>query len=80
MDYFYYFFHLSLDLLKKNGILNFITTNYFTTATGGKKLRADLKNRSSFLYLINFNELKIFKSALGQHNMITGLIKNNEKR
>ena len=29
--------------------------------------------------LINFNELKIFESALGQHNMITILIKDKDK-
>lgn len=77
MDLFYFFFHLALDKLKNSGICSFITTNYYLTATYADKLRADLKNRSSILELINFNELKIFESALGQHNLITILIKNN---
>ena len=76
MDLFYYFFHLGLNLLKHDGILCFITTNYFPTATGGFKLRQDLYERSSILKMINFGEFKIFKSALGQHNMITLLVKN----
>ncbi len=77
MDYFYFFFHLALEYSSKNGIITFISTNYYLTATGGKKLRKDLKLRSSILHLINFNELKIFENALGQHNMITILSAKN---
>jgi adenine-specific DNA-methyltransferase len=71
MDLFYFFIHLSLDLLKTSGIATFITTNYFITATGATKLRLDLKDRSTFLKSLNFNEYKIFESALGQHNAIS---------
>ena len=77
MDYFYFFFHLALDLLREDGISSFITTNYYITATGGVKLRKDLKERSNIIHLINFNELKIFKSATGQHNMITMIQKRS---
>ncbi|NQS90729.1 Eco57I restriction-modification methylase domain-containing protein [Patescibacteria group bacterium] len=75
MDIFYFFFHRSLDLLKDKGILSFISTNYYVTAAGAVKLRKDFHDRASILHLINFNELKIFPSALGQHNMITILKK-----
>ena len=71
MDLFYFFFHLALDLGRKHAQNAFITTNYYITAMGARKFRADLKERSSIRYLINFNELRIFESALGQHNMIT---------
>ncbi|WP_296632486.1 DNA methyltransferase [Rhodoluna sp.] len=71
MDYFYFFFHGGLDLLKEGGVLSFITTNYFTTATYANKLRADLAQRTSPKIILNFGELKIFESAAGQHNMIT---------
>lgn len=71
MDLFYFFFHLALDMSKNNGCTAFITTNYFVTADGAKGLRADFKARSSILKLINFNEVNIFDSAPGQHNMIT---------
>ncbi|MCL2417301.1 MAG: Eco57I restriction-modification methylase domain-containing protein [Bacteroidales bacterium] len=76
MDYFYFFFHQGINLLKDSGILSFITTNYFITATGGSKLRQDFKTRTELLHLINFGELKIFESAMGQHNMITVLQKS----
>jgi hypothetical protein len=71
MDLFYFFFHAGLDFLKINGILSLITTNYYPTADGAIKLRKDLRDRSNIIKLINFNEYKIFESALGQHNMIT---------
>ena len=79
MDYFYFFFHLALNIVRDNGIIAFITTNYYITALGGKKLREDLYNRATIKKLINFNELKIFESATGQHNMITILQKGKNK-
>lgn len=55
--------------------IGMITTNYFLTDNGAKKLREDLHSRSVIHEMINFNELKIFESALGQHNLITILSK-----
>lgn len=82
MDLFYFFFHLALNLLKTNGQCAFITTNYYITALGGRLLRRDFKERAILKELINFNELKIFESALGQHNLITMLQKgyNNQAK
>lgn len=79
MDLFYFFFHKAIDLTRENGFISFITTNYFITADGGLKLRKDLKSRTIITKLINFDEFKIFDNALGQHNMITFLIKSNNK-
>jgi adenine-specific DNA-methyltransferase len=79
LDLFYFFFHLALNLCTQNGNIAFISTNYFITATAGKKLRQDFKERAIVKNLINFNELKIFKSALGQHNMITILEKGQNE-
>ena len=76
MDLFYFFFHKAIDLGTKDAEIAFITTNYYPTAFGGKLLREDLKKRTQIRKLINFNELKIFESALGQHNMITLLTKS----
>lgn len=75
MDLFYFFFHLGLDILHENGVLTFISTNYYLTATNADKLRADYKARTTPLRFINFHELKIFESAIGQHNLITQLQK-----
>lgn len=75
MDLFYFFFHLGLDNLSGDGILSFISTNYYPTADGAVKLRKDFYERTNVIELINFNEYKVFESALGQHNLITLLRK-----
>ena len=79
MDLFYFFFHKGIDICRDSGIIGFITTNYYTTANGAVTLRKDLKSRTDILRLINFNELRVFESALGQHNLITLLRKNNSE-
>lgn len=71
MDLFYYFIHLSLDIMNEKGIITFITTNYYITAQGARKLRKDIKERISIKKLLNFNDFKIFENASGQHNMIS---------
>lgn len=70
MDLFYFFIHRALDLGHNQTQIAFITTNYFITATYADKLRKDLYERATFRSLINFNEFRIFESALGQHNMV----------
>jgi adenine-specific DNA-methyltransferase len=80
MDIFYFFFHAGLDFLREKGILTLITSNYYLTADGAVKLRKDLSNRSEILELVNFNELKIFESALGQHNVITLLRRSDQPK
>jgi hypothetical protein len=79
MDYFYFFFHLSLNICKKQGHIAFITTNYYLTADGALLLRKDLKQRSNIIKILNFNELSIFESAKGQHNIITIFSKNQDR-
>jgi type I restriction-modification system DNA methylase subunit len=79
MDLFYFFIHLALNLGRQNASIAFITTNYYPTATGARNLRRDLKERATIKHLINFGELKIFESALGQHNMITVLSKSHNE-
>ncbi len=79
MDYFYFFIHLALNIGKMKSTIAFITTNYYLTALGAKKLREDLRNRATILKLINFNELKIFESASGQHSIITIMTKSSNR-
>ncbi len=76
-DMLHYFFHLGIDVLGDRGVLVFITTNYYPTATFGSSLRKDMASRTKLLQLINFNELKVFESALGQHNLVTVLQKSS---
>ena len=78
MDYFYFFFHLSFNMLSTNGVGIFITTNYYITALGAKKLRTDIKERMSIMTLFNLGELRLFENAPGQHNMISLFSKVND--
>ena len=77
MDIFYYFFHQAINFSKDNGIICYITTNYYLTADSAIKLRKDFYNRAKPIKLINFSELKVFESAAGQHNIITFLSKSH---
>jgi hypothetical protein len=78
MDMFYFFMHLGIDVLDKDGVLVFITTNYYPTANGAFKLRSDIADRTRLIKLVNFNELTVFDSARGQHDMITILRKTSD--
>lgn len=78
MDYFYFFFHAGIELLKEHGTLSFITTNYFFNATYADKLRAHINKECQLVNLVDFNEVKVFESAQGQHNAITTLLKTSK--
>ncbi|MEA3423010.1 MAG: TaqI-like C-terminal specificity domain-containing protein, partial [Bacillota bacterium] len=80
MDYYYFFMYKGWELLAPNGVMGVITTNYFFTADGADKLRKFIKENISFKEIINFHEKKLFKEALGQHNVITVTsMKNNNE-
>jgi len=78
-DIFYFFFHFALNVSREGACISFITTNYFPTADGGRKLRADIRKRAEVLGFINLGELKLFAAAPGQHNMITILSKTSSQ-
>lgn len=73
MDLLYFFFHLGLRLLKKDGKLGLITTSYWPTADGGDLLRKHLVSASQLEELWFLGGMKVFKDAPGQHNLITFL-------
>jgi len=70
-ELFYFFIHQAINLGKLNCINTFITTNYYITASDANVLRKALREETTILKLLNFNEMKLFPSAQGQHNMIT---------
>ncbi len=79
MDYFYYFIYRATELLKENGVLGYITTNYFVTADGAFKLRQFLKDSLTFKTIVNFNDVSIFQDAKGQHNMLYIALKGHQE-
>ena len=64
MDLWYFFLHLAYELNKSKGVTTFVTTNYWTSAQGGKKLRKRIVNDYSIIEWINFNENKIFEAGV----------------
>ncbi len=75
MDYLYFFIEKGIELLDENGILSYITTNYWLRADGAKKLRKLIKDELNFYYINNINR-SVFVNALGQHNVIFTLTKS----
>jgi len=75
MDLSYFFTIRAVEILKPNGILTYLTTNYFITADGAVKYRKYIRANSKFLHILNMNTYPVFKDALGQHNIIYALKK-----
>ena len=48
MDYLYFFIEKGIELLKKDGVLSYITTNYWLRADGANKLREAIKENTYF--------------------------------
>lgn len=70
MDLFYFFIYKGYEYLKSDGVLMYITTNYFITADGASKLRHFMKEQLQFIRIINLDECKMFSEAKGMHNLI----------
>jgi len=70
MDYLYFFVILGLSKLKEAGKLGFITTAYFPTAAGARKLRKYILENSRILEVIDFGTLRFFEAAPGQFNHV----------
>ena len=56
MDYLYFFIEKGIELLKKDGVLSYITTNYWLRADGANKLRETIKDNTCFYYINNINK------------------------
>jgi len=62
-DLTYAFIYHSVNMLKKNGELIFITPIFWTETVHGTRLRNHLIERGHLELLINFNEMHIFKEV-----------------
>ena len=78
MDYLYFFIEKGIDLLSKDGILSYITTNYWLRADYAKILRKKIKEETSFVYIKNYNK-SVFKNVHGQHNIVFTLSKKKKE-
>ncbi len=68
MDYWYFFVHKFIELVKPEGEVGFIATDYWRHAEGAAHLRSALSKCNLHRY-ISFGDFKVFKTAKGQHNM-----------
>jgi len=58
-----YFFELAFNLIKERGFFNFINTNKFFRTEYGKTCR-DVLTKNQIHYIVNFEQVPIFKEAL----------------
>ncbi|MCK4295300.1 MAG: N-6 DNA methylase [Candidatus Marinimicrobia bacterium] len=68
-DIYSVFYEKGIELLKKNGLLAFITSNQWLQAQYGKTLRNYFIAKSNPIKLINFAGFKIFKDATVDTNI-----------
>jgi adenine-specific DNA-methyltransferase len=62
-DIYVFFYENSINLLKPNGLINFITSGKFFEASYGKPLIEFLLSNSEIIEIINFNDLPVFEGA-----------------
>ncbi|WP_187856455.1 class I SAM-dependent DNA methyltransferase [Helicobacter pylori] len=62
-DIYTYFFALAFNLLKEKGFNAFITSNKYTRAKYGAKLRELLRKKTTLVSYMELNALKVFESA-----------------
>jgi len=60
MDYFYFFIYKGYELLKPNGVLTYVTSNYFLTADGAVKLRQFIKGSFFLQRFVDYGDERIF--------------------
>ncbi len=60
MDYFYFFIYKGWSYLEETGSMCYLSSNYFLTADGAKKLRQFIKDKVSLSAFIDYKALKVF--------------------
>ncbi|MBX3042721.1 MAG: N-6 DNA methylase [Candidatus Kapabacteria bacterium] len=78
MDYWYYFVHRGIDILKQNGLFGIITNSYWMKSDGASILINRIKKELTIEIIVNFDNYKVFKDVSGKHN-ISIFRKANEK-
>ena len=78
-DLYVYFFGLGMQLLKVNGVLNFITLNKYLKTLYGLELRNELENSYDVDLIIDFFELPVFDEASTDAS-ITKIINSKNNR
>ncbi|MCX6745933.1 MAG: N-6 DNA methylase, partial [Candidatus Parcubacteria bacterium] len=67
MDFWYFFLHRAIDVVKENGIIGFITNSYFLKGAGASKLNDRIKNELVMIKAIDLDDIKVFGDVSGKH-------------
>ena len=78
-DLFCYFYEQGVRVLKKKGVLSYITSNSFLKAEYGAPLRRFLIKNTTLLEIINVEDAQIFSDAIVNSSILT-LKKESEKK
>jgi len=79
MNFWYYFLHKAIDKSNDNAIISFITSRYWITSTGSKSLIKRIKDKLSFVDILDIGKVKVFDKVIGQHIVCTYSKKKVEK-
>lgn len=71
MDFWYYFLHKAIDIVKNDGVISYITSRYWLNSSGAKKLIQRIAAELSFVHFIDIGKLKVFHAVAGQHMVAT---------
>src|SRR3989344_5944834 len=67
MDFWYFFLHKSIEILKDGGVMAFITNSYFLKRAGATKLINHLQNEMVLIKAVDFQDIKVFEDVSGRH-------------
>lgn len=67
MDFWYFFLHRSIEILKDNGVMGFITNSYFLKSAGATELIDHLQQEMVLIKAIDFQDVTIFEDVSGRH-------------
>lgn len=70
MDYWFYFLHKAVDIVRENGFIEYITHRYWINSDGAKKLIKRINDELTILNVLDIGKVKVFDNVIGQH-MVT---------
>jgi adenine-specific DNA-methyltransferase len=69
MDFWHYFLHKGIDILKPDSFLSFITNSYWMKSAGASKMISRINNEMTVYEIVNFDDYKVFADVSGKHNI-----------
>ena len=70
MDFWYFFVHKGINILKNNGLFGIITNSYWMMSAGASIMINRLKNETSIIEIVYFDNYKVFEDVNGKHNIL----------